>query len=95
MENVNVHLNSFRSVDAFEFVAAFQDGTANPEKLHENLQNVHDRIAKLPGPMSYLLAAIRGYEAAMLTNQGTGFMDIVTLDDRFDPRNHPYPAISA
>ena len=94
METVNVHLNSFRSVDAFEFVAAFQDGTAHPEKLHKNLQNAHDRIAKLPGPTSYLLAAIRGYEAASLINQGTGFMDIVTLDDRFDPRGHPYPTVT-
>jgi hypothetical protein len=56
--------NSFRQVDAFEYVDAYRQASKwTPDEIRSRLGELNNRIAKKN--LSYLLAAYRGYEDAL------------------------------
>lgn len=78
--------NEFRACDALEYARAYdwtigkkrEEITARAKSLADRMQVIFERDGTIP---SYLLAAYRGYENALLDDGGHGTFGIVKLDD--------------
>jgi hypothetical protein len=75
--------NTFRALDAVEYVDAYRWAiNADQDELDLRMKALSDRMGS--NPASYLLAAYRGYESALLFRQRGIPTTIVKLND-LDP----------
>lgn len=78
--------NTFRPTDAFEYADAYRAAVLEtPEKIRQRLALLNDRIDSLegtPDPIpSYMLAAYRGYEDAIVFVELKILPGVVKIDD--------------
>jgi hypothetical protein len=79
-----MELNSFRQIDAFEYVDAYRQASKwSPAEIRTKLGELHNRITKTP--LTYFLAAYRGYEDALAFKENPHWFE------KFDSaRGNPY-----
>lgn len=78
--------NTFRAADAFEYADAYRTAVLQDEAtIRDRLTALHTRIGPMVDIPSYLLAALRGYEDALLFVTDLIVPTIVKLDDTDAP----------
>lgn len=77
--------NTFRPTDAFEFTDAYRWGCSQkPEQLRQRMQDLNarmDRVQLTQDIPRYMLAAYRGYEAALCFVELQILPGVVKIDD--------------
>ena len=74
--------NTFRAADALEYVDAYRAAVRETEaQIHERMRKLSSRMDSLDDTPSYLLAAYRGYEHALVFVTQHEVIPIVKLND--------------